>query len=199
MVLADVILNININDPRSHRVARPAKSLLALPWVTIGWVSALLAVCYGPIHVRLVAQWATTRTWVTDFSCRCAPAILPGKSGINRGLTAKPNWWGLAIMLWAALQLYIATLGAEIFLAAHVACDLHYRVGTPAGRQRSICGYSGSRSFFYFSWCPSPPLSITSSRSLYSCSPASVAENSITILQIPVIREGNVLELARRS
>ena len=28
-----------------------------------------------------------------------------------------PNWWGLAIMLWAGFQLYIATLGAELFLA----------------------------------------------------------------------------------
>ena len=32
-------------------------------------------------------------------------------------LQPAPNWWGLAVVLYAGLQLWIATLGAELFLA----------------------------------------------------------------------------------
>ena len=39
------------------------------------------------------------------------------KRGEIAGKAPRPNWWGLAIMLWAGLQLYVATLGAEFFLA----------------------------------------------------------------------------------
>ena len=29
----------------------------------------------------------------------------------------QPNWWGLLVVVWGALQLLIATLGAELFTA----------------------------------------------------------------------------------
>ena len=40
-----------------------------------------------------------------------------GKRSALARLVPQPNWWGLAIVIWAGLQLYIATLGAELFLA----------------------------------------------------------------------------------
>src|ERR1700693_5313853 len=87
-------------------------------WATIGWVSALLAICYAPVLIKLVNQWTFDPDMGHGFF---VPAIAAGivwhKRGQIAGKVPKPNWWGLALMIWAGLQLYIATLGAELFLS----------------------------------------------------------------------------------
>src|ERR1700679_2350668 len=90
----------------------------SLPWVTIGWVSVLLGMCYAPVLLRLVQQWGYDPDMGHGFFVPvCAGYIAWQKRDQLNGVVAKTNWWGLAIMLWAAFQLYIGTLGAEIFLA----------------------------------------------------------------------------------
>src|SRR4051794_10146268 len=87
-------------------------------WATIAWVSVLLAVCYGPVLVPLVRQWNDDADMGHGFFVPLvAGAIAWLKRDEIAGKVPKPNWWGLAIMLWAGCQLYIATLGAELFLA----------------------------------------------------------------------------------
>src|SRR5579863_1637314 len=86
-------------------------------WTTIGWVSILLGVCYAPILVALVRQWNDDADMGHGFFVPVIAGFIAWqKRDQIAGKLAKPNWWGLAIMLWAGLQLYIATLGAELFL-----------------------------------------------------------------------------------
>ena len=90
----------------------------ALDWTSIGWFGFLLLVCYGPILGALVKNWNDDADMGHGFFVPVIAAYIAWqKKDELAGVRAKPNWWGLAIVLYAALQLYIATLGAELFLA----------------------------------------------------------------------------------
>lgn len=170
-----------------------------LPWVTIGWVSALLAVCYGPILVRLVMQWNGDPDMGHGFFVPiCAGYIAWQRRGEIAGLVPKPNWWGLAVMAWGAVQLYIGTLGAEIFLSRTSLVITIIGTVLLLGGTRYLRIFAFPL-FLLFFMVPIPailynqitfPLQLLASR---------VAEDSISLLQIPVIREGNVLVLANQS
>src|SRR3984957_7006018 len=87
-------------------------------WAALGWVAVLLGACYAPVLVSLVRQWSDDPDMGHGFFVPViAAAIAWHKRDQIAGKLPKPNWWGLAIMVWAGFQLYIATLGAELFLA----------------------------------------------------------------------------------
>jgi exosortase len=109
-----------------------------------------------------------------------------------------PNWWGLAIMLWAGFQLYIGTLGAELFLArtSFVISIIGAVLLLGGTAYLRIFGFP---LFLLFFMVPIPaviynqltfPLQLLASRA---------AEFTIDLLQIPVIREGNVLILPQQT
>lgn len=168
-------------------------------WITIAWVSALLAICYTPVLLKLVDQWIGDPDMGHGFFVPViAAAIAWHKRGQIAGKLPKPNWWGLAIMIWAGFQLYIATLGAELFLTRTSF------VISIIGAVLLLGGTEYLRVFAFplfllFFMVPIPaviynqltfPLQITASK---------VAENVIDWLQIPVIREGNVLVLPQQT
>src|ERR1700722_2309667 len=94
-------------SPTATRHATP------FSWTTIAWVSILLAACYAPVLTVLVRQWNDDADMGHGFF---VPVIAAWIAWQKRDQIADklpaPNWWGLAIMLWAGFQLYIATLGA---------------------------------------------------------------------------------------
>lgn len=168
-------------------------------WGTIAWVSILLAVCYGPVLYALVERWNVDPDMGHGFFVPViAGYIAWQKRQSMEALAPSPNWWGLAIMLWAGLQLYIGTLGAELFLARtsfviSIAGALLLLGGT---RYLKIFGFPV---FLLFFMIPIPaiiynqltfPLQLVASR---------VGETTIDLLQIPVIREGNVLILPQQT
>ncbi|MDP9171096.1 MAG: exosortase/archaeosortase family protein, partial [Acidobacteriota bacterium] len=77
------------------------------PWATISWVSLLLVVCYEPLLKGLLAQWYNDPDMGHGFF---VPVIAGYIAWLQRdriaGKIPRPNWWGLAIVLWAAFQLY---------------------------------------------------------------------------------------------
>src|ERR1035441_1909641 len=87
-------------------------------WTTIGWVSILLVVCYASILTALVSQWSNDADMGHGFFVPVIAGFIAWqKRDQIADKVAKPNWSGLAIMAWGGLQLYIATLGAELFLS----------------------------------------------------------------------------------
>jgi exosortase len=168
-------------------------------WLTISWVAALLVLCYAPILRALLTQWYDDPDMGHGFF---VPAIAAYIAWQLRGNIADespaPNWWGLVIMAWAGLQLYVATLGAELFLARTSL------VISIIGAVLLLGGTKYLRIFAFplfllFFMVPIPtviynqitfPLQLLASR---------VAENAISVIGIPVIREGNVLELAEQK
>jgi exosortase len=168
-------------------------------WATIAWVSILLVACYAPILAALVRQWDGDPDMGHGFFVPVIAGFIAWKKRdrIAEKLPA-PNWWGLAVMLWAGFQLYIATLGAELFLARTSF------VISIIGAVLLLGGTAYLRIFSFplfllFFMVPIPaviynqitfPLQILASR---------VAENTIDLLQIPVIRQGNVLILPQQT
>ena len=176
-----------------------ARKSTSFSWTTIAWVSILLAACYAPVLTSLVNQWNSDADMGHGFFVPVIAGLIAWKKRdqIADKLPA-PNWWGLAIMLWAGFQLYIATLGAELFLARTSF------VFSIVGAVLLLGGTEYLRIFSFplfllFFMVPIPaviynqitfPLQLLASRA---------AENTIDLLQIPVIREGNVLILPQQT
>ncbi len=168
-------------------------------WATIAWVSVLLGVCYAQVLFNLIHQWATDEDMGHGFFVPViAGYIAWQKRDKIAGKLPQPNWWGLAILIWGGLQLYLATLGAELYLArTSLVISIVGTVYLLGGKQ-----YLRVFAFPLFLLCfmvPIPaviynqitfPLQLLASR---------VAETTISLLQIPIIREGNVLELASQK
>ena len=175
------------------------KASTPFSWVTIGWVSVLLAACYAPILAALVRQWSDDPDMGHGFFVPViAAAMAWHKRDQIAGKLPQPNWWGLGIMMWAAFQLYIATLGAELFLARTSFVISIVGAVLLLGGTRYVRVF-GFPLFLLFFMVPIPaviynqltfPLQIIASK---------VAENVIGWLQIPVIREGNVLILPEQT
>src|SRR5580698_6841170 len=94
------------------------KASTPFSWAAIGWVSLLLAACYAPILTALVRQWNDDPDMGHGFFVPVIAGFIAWRKRDRIAeMIPQPNWWGLAIMLWAGFQLYMATLGAELFLA----------------------------------------------------------------------------------
>ena len=175
------------------------KNATTFSWATIGWVAALLAACYGPVLLKLVNQWTYDPDMGHGFF---VPVIAAGVAWHKRNQIAdkiaKPNWWGLALMVWAGLQLYIATLGAELFLARTSF------VLSIIGAVLLLGGTEYLRVFAFplfllFFMVPIPAVIYNQITFPLQILASQVAEVAIGLLQIPVIREGNVLNLPQQS
>jgi exosortase len=175
------------------------RTAASFPWATVAWVSILLLLCYASILTALVRQWNGDPDMGHGFF---VPVIAGFIAWQKREKIAQeipsPNWWGLAIMLWAVFQLYIATLGAELFLArTSFVISIMGAVLLLGGIEYlKILSFP---IFLLFFMVPIPaiiynqltfPLQLIASRA---------AEGAIDLLQIPVIREGNVLILPQQT
>ncbi|MCL6508506.1 MAG: exosortase/archaeosortase family protein, partial [Bryobacteraceae bacterium] len=163
------------------------------------WFGGLLLVCYAPVLGKLVRQWIEDPDMGHGIFVPPVAAYMVWRRRQElAALNPSPNWWGLAVVAWGALQLYVATLGAELFLARtafliSVAGSILLAAGTRALRLVA---------FPLFLLCfmiPIPaiiynqitfPLQLLASR---------LAEQWLSLTGLPVLREGNILELPTRS
>ncbi len=175
------------------------KASAAFNWPIIGWISLLLVAGYGPVLVRLVENWNIDPDMGHAFFVPIIAGYIAWKEAPRIvGVPAKANWWGLAVMLWGALQYYIGTLGVELFLTRTSLVISVIGTVLLIGGTRYLKVFAFPL-FLLFFMVPIPaviynqvtfPLQLIASRA---------AEGAITLLQIPVIREGNVLELASQK
>ena len=167
-----------------------------IPWLPIVWVSALLVACYFPVLARLVAQWNNDGDMGHGFFVPIiAGYIVWQKRAELLAKPAVPNWWGLVIVVWGAVQLYLATLGAELFLArtAFVISLIGCVLLLGGTRYLHICRFP---LFLLFFMVPIPTVIYTQITFPLQLIASTTAEHAISLLQIPIIRTGNVLELA---
>lgn len=175
------------------------KASTPFSWATIGWVSVLLAACYAPILAALVRQWSDDPDMGHGFFVPViAAAIAWHKRDQIAGKVPKPNWWGLAIMIWAGFQLYIGTLGAELFLSrTSLVISIIGAVLLLGGTE--YVRVFGFPLFLLFFMVPIPAVIYNQLTFPLQIIASQVAENVIGWLQIPVIREGNVLILPQTT
>ncbi len=168
-------------------------------WVTIAWVSALLGVCYAPVLLALVSQWYNDEDMGHGFFVPLIAAYIVWlKRDEIRGRIPHPNWFGLVIVLWAAFQLYIATLGAELFLARTSFVISIIGVVLLLGGTDYLKIFRFPL-FLLFFMVPIPAVIYNQITFPLQLRASEIAESAIGLLGIPIIREGNVLELANQK
>ena len=164
-------------------------------WTAIVWFGVLLFACYAPVLIALVKNWNSDADMGHGFFVPVVAAFIVWQKRAELAtLTPRANWWGLVIVIYAAVQLYIATLGAELFLArtAFVFSLIGMVLLLGGTRYLRVLAFP---LFLLFFMIPIPaviynritfPLQIIASQT---------AEWALSLLQIPVLREGNILEL----
>lgn len=159
------------------------------------WFAALLVLCYAPVLARLVRQWLDDPDMGHGlFVPFVAGYIAWRKREEILSEPAAPSWWGLLLVAYAALQLLMATLGAELFLArtAFVLSVAGVVLFLGGARRLRLLGFP---LFLLCFMVPIPAIlfnQITFPLQLFA---SRVAEAALDLLGVPVLREGNILEL----
>jgi exosortase len=177
---------------------RPQAPAGALQWPAIAWFTALLLACYTPTLVPLVRQWVQDQDMGHGFFVPVlAGYIAWQKRQELMSAPASPNWWGLAIVAYGAFQFLIATLGAELFLARTALIISLIGVVLFMGGTRAL----RILAFPLFLLCfmvPIPAVIYSQITFPMQLLASQVADSALSLLGIPVLREGNILELASR-
>jgi exosortase len=182
------------SEPVGH-----SASAAKLPWVEIGWFAVLLIAAFGPALWGLVNQWYNDEDMGHGFF---VPVVAGYIAWLNRDRLLSMPWrgnrLGLVIMVWSAFQLLVGTLGAELFLQrTSFIFSLFGAILFLGG-----WGVVAELSFPLILLCFMIPLpaviynQITFPLQLFA---SAVAEQVLGLIGIPVLREGNVLELASQK
>lgn len=174
----------------------PASAARSLPWGTIAWFTALFVIGFFPILRHLVYQWATDEDVGHGFFVPVVAGFIAWQRREElMSITPKPCWWGAALVLWGIVQSYIGTLGAELFLQRTSLLITLLGILLLTGGVRMVKALAFPLLLLPF-MIPIPAViynQITFPLQLFA---SSVAENILNVLNIPVLRDGNVLELA---
>ena len=170
-----------------------------ISWTAIAWFGILLIAAYFPILVKLVNQWSTD----DDVSHGFFVPIVAGYIAWTRReallrIEWKPAWWGLGLLLWAAVQAYLGLLGAELFLQRTAFLMSLLGLLLVLGGTALVLELLFPLLLLPF-MIPLPTViynQITFPLQLFA---SAVAERSLEVLNVPVIRDGNILELASQK
>ena len=165
------------------------------PWLAIAWFGFLLVAAYAPVLSRLVRQWADDPDMGHGFFVPAvAGYIIWQKRGELLAIPAKGTWWGLVPILWGTLQLAVATLGAELFLARTA-----FLISL-GGAILLVAGAAMLRALVFplllmLFMVPIPSILFSQITFPLQLLASSVAEKVLSLAGVPVFREGNILEL----
>jgi exosortase len=168
-------------------------------WLQIGLIAVLIAILYHGILTHLVGQWWND----PDFSHGFFVPLFSGfviwqkRKDLAR-LTLRPSWFGLVIVIAALMTLIVGVLGAELFLSRSSLVILL------AGLLVFFCGWRFFGAVLFpwvvlFLMIPIPviifnqialPLQFLASR---------LATSLLGLVGVPVLREGNIINLPSMS
>lgn len=170
-----------------------------VPWVNVGWVLGLLILAYLPILLRMANQWSNDEDMGHGFFVPAVAGYIAWRRKDELlAAKAEPNYLGLMMMLWSVFQMSLGILGAELFLQRSAF------VGSVWGAVLFLGGWPYVRLLalpllMLPLMVPIPAViynQITFPLQLFA---SSVAENVLLLIGIPVLRDGNVLELAEQK
>jgi exosortase len=179
--------------------AKTAPARTSLPWAAIAWFGAFLILCYWPVLARLVAQWYNDEDMGHGFFVPVVAGYIAWQRREDlMSLKPSPNGWGVLLLAWGAAQLYVATLGAELFLARTAfIISLIGIVLTLAGtRALRILAFP---LFLLLFMVPIPAVIYNQITFPLQLIASQLAAQALLVLGVPVLREGNVLQLPNQS
>ena len=170
-----------------------------IPWVLLVWCAALLLITYLPILIPMVEQWNNDDDMSHGFFVPFAALYVAWERRRELlAVTPMPNRLGYFLLLWGAGQMAIGMLGAELFLQRSAF------LVSMVGAILTLGGWPLLRQCFFplAMLCFMIPLPaivynrITFPLQLFA---SAVAETALSAVGIPVLRDGNVLELASQK
>jgi len=171
----------------------------SVPWAALAWFGILLIAAYFPILKQLAGQWSTDEDVSHGFFVPLVAAFIAWQHREEiLALEYKPAWWGLGVMAWAALQGYVGMLGAELFLQRTSFLIALVGLLLVTGGTRLVRVLAFPLLLLPF-MIPIPSViynQITFPLQLFA---SQVAEFGLGLIGIPVLRDGNVLELASQK
>jgi exosortase len=178
-------------------VETPSKN--ALPWTGIAWFAVLLIAGYAPVLKALVRQWDHDPDMGHGFF---VPAIALYIVWQYReellAIRPQPNKWGLVVVFLGGTQLVLATLGAELFTARlSFVITLIGVVWTLGGTE--VLRKLAFPLFLLFFMVPIPAVIYSAATFKLQILASQLADGALTVLSVPVLREGNVLELPNQK
>ncbi len=166
-----------------------------IPWATLGWLTLMVAVLYLPVLITMVKEWSDEEDMGHGFFVLPVVAyIIWQRRDELAQIQIRPSWWGYVLIVWGFCQLLAGTLGADFFVMRTAL------VVSILGVLLATCGWPLIKALamplFLLLFMIRIPLfiysQITFPLQLFA---SRVAEASLSILGIPVLREGNILEL----
>ena len=188
-----------MNPTEGTALSAPGAKAIIVPWANIGWILGLLILAYLPILARMASQWSNDDDMSHGFFVPAVAAYVAwSRRDELQALEVKPSYWGLALLGWSIIQMTLGILGAELFLQRSAF------VGSVWGAVLFLGGWAFIRALalpllMLPLMVPIPAViynQITFPLQLFA---SSVAEHVLSLLGIPVLRDGNVLELANQK
>lgn len=188
-----------MKEVETARPESPGTAAAPVPWARVGLVLGLLILAYLPILMRMANQWTNDDDMGHGFFVPAVAGYIAwSRKDELLATEAKPSLWGLAVMVWAVLQMSLGILGAELFLQRSAF------VGSVWGAVLFFGGWPFVRALalpllMLPLMVPIPAVlynQITFPLQLFA---SAVAENVLQLINIPVLRDGNVLELANQK
>ncbi len=179
-------------------MAEDHASVREFPWTPVVWFGALAVACYAPVLLRLAKQWMNDGDMGHGFFVPVVACYIASQRREELLKTeVRPSWWGALVLLWGAAQLYIATLGSELFLARTAF------IVSLAGLILLLAGPKVLRILAFpvlllFFMAPIPAIIYNQITFRFQLLASSIAESALTLVGIPVLRDGNILELSNQ-
>jgi exosortase len=152
-------------------------------------------VCYGPLLAGLARQWGTDPDMSHGFFVLPVVALVVWHRRAElRTIRPASNWWGLAIAALGAVQMLLGTLAAQIFVERTAfLVSLTGAVLFLGGRRAlKILAFPLLLLVFLF---PIPALVYARATLPLQIFASAAAEMALNWMGIPVLRDGNILEL----
>jgi len=175
----------------------PSKN--SLPWTGIAWFGALLLAVYAPVLKNMIRQWNNDPDLGHAFFVPAIAAYIVWQDRNELSeMKAEPNLWGLLVMGWGAIQLVLATLGTELFTARMSFVVTLIGVVWTLGGTRMLRKLAFPL-FLLFFMLPIPVVIYSAATFKLQILASQLADAALTLLSVPVLREGNVLELPNQK
>jgi exosortase len=160
--------------------------------------SLLLLACYAPLLAGLARQWATDPDMSHGFFVLPVVGFIVWRRRVDlASIPMTTNWWGLAITVWGGLQMLLGTLAAQVFIARTAFLVSLIGAVLFLGGARALRALAFPLLLLMFLF-PIPAIlyaRLTLPLQLFASATAEALLNGIGI---PVLRDGNILELAHQ-
>jgi exosortase len=177
----------------------PSAAAPRVSWRIVAWFGGLLVLCYAQILYRMGVQWATDENMGHGFFVPIVAGYIAWRR--RDALTfdpQKPNLWGLATVIFAALLSLVATLGVELFTARLSFVIALFGVILYLGGTRWIKTLLFPLGLLLF-MIPIPTIIYAQLTLHLQILASQLGEMLITLMGIPVLRAGNTLQLPSQT